>query len=179
MFERVKVDNVSPSQALAVPAEVTLDDGRMLRGKFLVPQGRAIVDILNGTTAFVEFEPYGGERSLFSKASIKTVKLVNVPGSGQLSRRLADADAFDPFNVLGVKTGAPFEDVKAAYHRLAKIYHPDRYSMAELPAEVREYLSAMVRRINAAYAALEAPHQIVKKAASARAEAVYTSPPRG
>lgn len=178
MFERVKVDNIAPTQTIAVPAEITLDDGRTLRGKFLVTQGRSLVDVLNGATAFLEFEPYGGERSLVAKSTIKAVKLVNVPGHGQLARRMSEVDTFDPYAVLGVRSGAAFEEVKAAYLRLAKVYHPDRYSMAELPAEVHEYLAAMVRRINAAFAALEAPHQVVKKAASDRAEAVYTSPPR-
>ena len=178
MFERVKVDNVSAVQSVAIPAEVTLDNGRTLRGKFVAPQGRGIVEILNGSTAFLEFEPYGGERSLLAKSSIKAVKLVNVPSTGQLARRASEIDTFDPFAVLGVKTGASFDEVRTAYHRQAKIYHPDRYSMAELPPEVRDELAAMVRRINAAFAALEVPHQVVKKVAADRAEAVYTSRPR-
>jgi hypothetical protein len=178
MFERVKVDNISPIQTVAVPAEVTLDDHSVLRGKFITPQGRALPDLLNGAIAFVEFEPYGGERRLFAKSSIRSVKIVNVPGTGQLARRHNEIDTFDPYAVLGIKSGAPFDEVKTAYHRLAKIYHPDRYSAAELPPEVREYLAAMVRRINAAFSALEAPHQMVKKSTADRAEAVYTSRPR-
>ena len=58
--------------------------------------------------------------------------------------------------------------------RLAKAYHPDRYATAELPAEVRDYLAAMARRINAAHAALEVP---LKKQA-VRQEPVFTSPGR-
>lgn len=178
MFERVKVDNVSAMQAVAVPVEVTLDDGRTLRGKFLVPQGRSVAEVLNSGVQFLEFEPYGGERTLLAKTSLKAVKPVNVPGNSQLSRRVNEVDTFDPYAVLGLRAGASFDEVKTAYHRLAKIYHPDRYSMAELPPEVREYLSASVRRVTAAFAALEAPHQVVRKAAAERSEAVYESRPR-
>ncbi len=178
MFERVKVDNVSAVHTVAIPVEVTLDDGRSLRGKFLAPQGRGIVELLNGGVQFLEFEPYGGERSLIAKTSIKAVKLVNVPGNGQISRRANEIDTFDPYAELGVRAGASFDEVKSAYHRKAMIYHPDRYATAELPPEVREYLAATVRRINAAFAALEVPQLVVKKANAERAEAVYTSRPR-
>lgn len=178
MFERVKVDNVSGIQTVAIPVEATLDDGRTLRGKFLVPQGRGMADVLNGGAQFLEFEPYGGERTLLAKTSLKVVKPVNVPANSQLARRANEIDTFDPYAVLGLRAGSTFEEVKSAYHRLAKIYHPDRYSMAELPPEVREYLAACVRRINAAFSALEAPHQVVKKVAADRAEAVYESRPR-
>jgi hypothetical protein len=34
-------------------------------------------------------------------------------------------DRFDPYRVLGVPPGAPMEEVKAAYRRLAKRHHPD------------------------------------------------------
>lgn len=178
MFERAKVDNVSAIQTVAIPVEATLDDGRTLRGKFLVPQGRGIAETLNGNATFIEFEPYGGERTLLAKSSLKAVKPVNVPGNSQLSRRMNEVDTFDPYAVLGLRAGSSFEDVKAAYHRLAKIYHPDRYTTAELPPEVRDYLAASVRRINAAFAALEVPHQMVRKAAAERADPVYESRPR-
>lgn len=178
MFERVKVDNVSSVQLTSVPAEVTLDDAQTMRGKFFAPQGRGIYDLLNGANAFLEFEPYGGDRCLLAKRSIKSVRLVNVPVASQLSRRTNDLDTFDPYAILGIKSGASFDEVKVAYYRLAKVYHPDRYSAAELPAEVRDYLAAMVRRINAAFAAIEVPHQEIKKAIVERAEPIYTSRPR-
>jgi curved DNA-binding protein CbpA len=37
----------------------------------------------------------------------------------------------NPFNVLEIPTDASPEDIKAAYHRLAKRWHPDRYNGAE------------------------------------------------
>jgi tetratricopeptide (TPR) repeat protein len=44
----------------------------------------------------------------------------------------------NPFNVLEITPDASMEDIKAAYHRLAKIWHPDRYIGAEkVEAEAR------------------------------------------
>jgi tetratricopeptide (TPR) repeat protein len=37
----------------------------------------------------------------------------------------------NPFNVLEIPSDASPEDIKAAYHRLAKRWHPDRYTGAE------------------------------------------------
>ena len=45
-------------------------------------------------------------------------------------------------------------EMREAYHRLVKQYHPDKFANADLPREVKEYLNAMSRRINAAYTAL-------------------------
>ena len=68
-------------------------------------------------------------------------------------------DAFNPFAVLGVTAEANEEEVHRAYINLSKIYHPDQYTTTGLPAEVRDYLSSMARRINAAYEAAEAARQ--------------------
>ena len=46
------------------------------------------------------------------------------------------------------------------------------------PPEVSDYLVDMTRRVNTAYAALEAPQQVAKQAAVYRAEPIYTSPVR-
>ena len=171
MFERNKIDN---TQELAgVSAEITLDDGQVLKGRFAVPISRTVYDVLNGAGGFVEFEPFEGERQLLAKSTLRAVRLLNPPKLAELGRRLRDLDGFDPHGVLGIKAGAAWEDVRAAYHRLAKAYHPDRYANAELPGEVRDYLAGMARRVNAAYAALESTPQ-VKKAAAERAASVYS-----
>ncbi len=169
MFERNKIDNVPETSA--VPVEIALTDGTIAKGKLLVAMGRSIADALNGTGSFVEFEPYGGEKSYVAKAQLTSVKLVGVPKAPNLKARLADPDGFDPHRVLGVPAGAGREEMRAAYFALAKTYHPDRYATAELPEEVRDYLAAMARRINAAHAALDVPER--KRAA--RAEPVFTS----
>jgi curved DNA-binding protein CbpA len=95
-----------------------------------------------------------------------------------LTARLADGSSFDPHTVLGVPSAASIEDIKAAWHRLSKVYHPDRYQAADLPPEVRDYLAAMARRINAAYSALENAHLASRRVQSGRATPIYTSAPR-
>jgi hypothetical protein len=169
MFERNRIDNIP--EASAIPVEITLADGSLVKGKLLVAVGKTVADALNAGGGFVEFEPYGGERSFVAKAQLAAVKLVGVPKAPNLNARLKDIDGFDPFAVLGVQVGSSREEVRQAYFSLAKTYHPDRYATAELPGEVRDYLSAMARRINAAHAALEVPEK--KKAM--RAEPIFTS----
>lgn len=175
MFERTRVDN-APEQS-AVPVEVVLADGTLVKGKLLVSAGKTLADALNGTAAFIEFEPYGGERTFLAKGQLASVQLVGVPKAANLSVRTREGDSFNPHAILGVPCNAGWEEVRAAYHKLAKSYHPDRYASAELPAEVQDYLAIMARRVNAAYAALEAPRQASRiPTAAARAAAVYTSP---
>ena len=172
MFERNKIDNVEHS---GVPVELGTGDGEVVKGRVMVAMGRTIFDVLNGAGAFLEFEPFGGERCFIAKASIRNVRLMSVPRAPSLDARLRDMDGFEPHAILGVQTDASFEAIKSAWHKLSMKYHPDRYASAELPAEVRDYLSAMARRINAAYAALEAPHQKSRVASAARATPIYES----
>ena len=175
MFERNKVDNVDQT---SVPVEVTTIEGEVTKGRLLIALGRNVFEVLNGPASFLEFEPYGGERSFVAKSTLRNVKLVNVPRVLSLSARLADGSSFDPHTVLGVPSAASFEDIKAAWHRLSKVYHPDRYQSADLPPEVREYLAAMARRVNAAFSALESAHLASRRVQSGRATPIYTSAPR-
>ena len=172
MFDRNRTDN-APEPA-STPVEAAFADGTTAKGKLLVPMGKSLADVLNGAGSFIEFEPYGGERSFLAKAQLASVKPVASPEGTNLGARLADPGGFDPYAVLGLTAGASREEVRQAYFRLAKAYHPDRYATAELPEEVRDYLAAMARRINAAHAALEAP----LKRQAVREEPIFTSPGR-
>ena len=172
MFDRNRSDYIPEPNA--VPVEAALADGTTARGKVLVPMGKSLADVLNGVGGFLEFEPYGGERGFLAKAHLASVTPAGIPRAPNLGARLGDAGGFDPHVVLGLAAGASREELRQAYFRLAKAYHPDRYATAELPEEVRDYLAAMARRINAAHAALEAP----LKRQAAREEPVFTSPGR-
>ena len=95
---------------------------------------------------------------------------MDLPSAPNLNAGRRSTNSVDPFVVLGLPSNAGKEEVRQAYLTMAKIYHPDRYAMAELPREVRDYLSAMARRVNAAYNSIEAARQ--KQAA--RQEPVFT-----
>jgi hypothetical protein len=172
MFDRSSGGYTPEPNAIAV--EVALADGTTDRGRLLVPMGKCLADVLNGAGGFIEFEPYGGARSFLAKARLVWIKPLGVPKTPNLGARIAEPAGFDPYAVLGLTAGASREEVRAAYFRLAKAYHPDRYATAELPEEVRDYLAAMARRINAAHAALETS----QKKQAAREEPVFTSPGR-
>ena len=174
MFDRSKGDTIDTS---GVSVVLTLTDGAELKGRLAVPTGRSMAEILNGTAQFVEFEEYAGARMHLAKHAIGHIRLASPP-RGQGLARMRDADGFDPHAILGLPLGAPFENVRAAYLGKAKTYHPDRYANAELPDEVKRYLEDMARRINAAFSALEEPHQQSRQNAVHRLAPVYSSPAR-
>lgn len=153
-----------------VTVQITLDGGEELQGKLLVPPGRALSDVLNSTAPFIEFEPTEGERMFIAKSALQSVKPTNVPARPDLWAGSAESGSFDPLAVLGLKAGATREEARDAYVRMAKIYHPDRYAAVELPLEVRDYLAAMVRRVNAAHQVLEN----AQRKQAAKQEAVFT-----
>ena len=175
MFERNRVDNADQGY---ISVELTLANGEALHGKIVMAAGRGVIEFLNGTAAFVEFEPYDGERAYFAKSTVRSVRVLQVPRGGNLGQRLRDLDGFDPWQILGLDRGTAWDEIRLAYLRLAKIYHPDRYATAELPDEVANYLSGMSRRVNAAYAALEASQAQKRQYAGKRQEPIYQSPAR-
>ena len=172
MFERNRIDNVP--EPTTVPVELTLVDGETMKGKLLVPMGKLPVDVINGPGAFVEFEPYGGERMFVAKSQVAAARLVGIPRAAALRQR-GRTDEFEPHMILGVSTEATWDEIRQAYVQLSKSYHPDRYAGAVLPAEVKDYVETMSRRINAAYAALEAPHKVTKRAAAERSMPIFST----
>ena len=177
MFERTRVD-CAPEPSF-VPVELSLTGGDVVKGRLGVPVGRTTADAINGPAAFLEFEPYGSERCFVAKAQIVEIRLVGVPGVSQLKPRTRQHDEFDPHAILGIAPAAAWDEIRQAYVQHSLTYHPDRYSTAVLPPEVEDYLETMARRINAAYAALDSTHKVVKRNAIERTAPVYTSQPRG
>ena len=172
MFERTKVDNAARQQA--VPAAITLSDGRAMTGNFAVPFPKTLFEVLNAGQAFVEFEPFDGEREYIAKAALRSVRLLRPPAAASLPKE-RDGAAFDPHAVLGITKGCAPEEVRRAYLRLSMTYHPDRYATAELPTEVHAYLQSMARRINTAYELLQDETAHVARAAAARSGPIYES----
>ena len=65
--------------------------------------------------------------------------------------KIAEAAKLPPHDLLGVTPQSSKEEVKAAYHRLVKAYHPDRAD-----AFMFRHNQEMIKLINAAYEKLTA-----------------------
>ncbi|MBE6547725.1 MAG: molecular chaperone DnaJ [Ruminococcaceae bacterium] len=57
------------------------------------------------------------------------------------------ADYKDPYKVLGITPNATDDEVKAAYRKLARKYHPDKYSDSDL----KDLADEKMKEVNAAY----------------------------
>jgi hypothetical protein len=178
MFDRGRVDNgAGEGAAFGLSVSLSLTDGTEIKGRLALAQGRTLGDVLNAPTPFVAFEPFDGARRYVAKHAIAEVRPIQ-PGHAPNLSRMRDVENFDPHATLGLKAGATPEEVRAAYLRQAKAYHPDRYAHAELPEEVKAYLEGMARRMNAAFAALETPAAERQPRAVQRITPIYSSPPR-
>jgi curved DNA-binding protein CbpA len=62
-------------------------------------------------------------------------------------------DQLDYFTVLKLVPGATPAEIRAAYHRESRLYHPDRYAAVDDP-EFRDQVGRIYRRINEAYTVL-------------------------
>jgi DnaJ-class molecular chaperone len=62
-------------------------------------------------------------------------------------------DQLDYFGVLKVPQTATPGDIKTAYYRESRAYHPDRYAALESP-ELKEMIGRIYRRVNEAYTVL-------------------------
>ena len=71
----------------------------------------------------------------------------------EVEQRAAALDAMDYFEVLRVPRSATIADVKAAYYRESRAFHPDRF--AALPsAPLKDLIGRIYRRVNEAYTVL-------------------------
>jgi hypothetical protein len=151
MFERNRVDNANDP---TVAIEIGLADGTTVTGRAALGKGKPLHRLLDGDEKFVFVDCFEGEAQFIAKADIKSVTVIPTQRQRALTLSLPDASSFDPYRLLGVAKGAPWDDVRAAYHRMTKMYHPDKFESVEFPDEVRAYLVAMTKEINTAFRTL-------------------------
>jgi len=65
----------------------------------------------------------------------------------------AALDQLDYYGVLKLPQGAGAAEVKAAYYRESRAYHPDRFAAVE-GAELKDLIGRIYRRVNEAYTVL-------------------------
>jgi DnaJ-domain-containing protein 1 len=145
-----------PMVKLAV--EIELDGGRRLSGSlFTKPQGR-LSDMLNDERAFLPFETADGSFMMLKKTAFTSVTPV--------SEASTEYQGNNPFQILGVREGAPLEEIKAAYHRLCAENHPDRLSATAVGRDTLERATARMARINDAWTRVQKQYEAAGTAAA-------------
>ncbi len=132
---------------------LTLTDNQVVTVSIRLPLSKRLADALNNDDVFLDAITPAGQQQFIAKSTIKLVRSANVPRADQLDTegRAPGTPAFDPYAVLKVAKDASPEDIKLAYHRMARLYHPDRIASYELPEEVKDYVRTMLVRINLAF----------------------------
>lgn len=69
--------------------------------------------------------------------------------------RHVDLGEADPYKVLGIQPGKPFDEVRRHYRRLVAENHPDRLIARGLPQEFIAIATTRIAAINAAYELIE------------------------
>jgi hypothetical protein len=136
-----------------VLVSISLLDGGTLMASMRMPLSNKVIDALNNPDPFLDILTPGGEQQFVAKAAIKSVRSMEMPKAEQLdldakAQALANAD---PYVILKLEKSATPEEIRQAYHRMARLYHPDRIASYELPEEVKDYARAMLVRINLAF----------------------------
>ena len=141
-----------------VAVTLTLASGVTLNGHVFVKAAGQLRDLLNGPDRFLEFEKRDLSLVFLSKDNILTVAALTVPKNDQLQRRARDLHAFDPYHSLGIERTAGPGEIRIAYWRRARDYHPDKLAGVGAPKEVLDYMNVMFARIHAAYRELSGEH---------------------
>ena len=136
-----------------IPVFLTLTDGAVLTVSVRLPLSNRLGDALNNGDTFLDALTPTGQQQFIAKTSIKTVRSANVPRAEQLDAEAGGpgTPAFDPYAVLKVGREAGPDEIKQAYHRMARLYHPDRIASFDLPEEVMAYVRTMLVRINLSF----------------------------
>lgn len=141
--------------SVPVAVDIQLMDGSSMKGNVFIPRDKQLREILVGPEPFIEFDCFRLGAIVLSKQAIRLVRQNSLPEADQLERRQKALEKSDPFMILGVPHNATKDAVRQAYIELARVYHPDRYISHQLPPEMAEYVNAMARRINTAYAEVQ------------------------
>jgi hypothetical protein len=132
---------------------LTLSDDTVTTVSVRLPLTNRLADALNAQDPFLDVLTAGGEQQFIAKSDIRAARSMEMPKADQLDLQAREAGFgdIDPHAVLKIEKGARPEEVRQAYHRMARLYHPDRIASYDLPDEIKEYARAMLVRINLAF----------------------------
>ncbi len=135
-------------------ASVRLSDGRQLDGKFIIAETSNLLMTLNGDGKFAVFVNHKGNTKLIAKSSIVEANEKQIKKIKPLA--CSNDNGFDPYKILGVSTETTFDIIEAQYKKLARRYHPGRYTHKEMPTEIAEYALSISQQVEQAFQSLAA-----------------------
>lgn len=112
-------------------------------------------DILDGLFHIAKADGMIHEREADFLHRIAAIFSVDEEHYQSILARHVDLGTADPYAVLGVERGRPFEEVRRRYRKLMQDNHPDRLIARGLPQEFIKIATSRVAAINAAYETIE------------------------
>ena len=119
------------------------------------PNCGMLEDILDGLFHIAKADGAMHEREgTFLRRIAEIFKIDEAHYQRILARHLDLGDA-DPYTILGVDRGTPFDEVRKHYRKLVANNHPDRLIARGLPQEFIAIATTRLAAINAAYELIE------------------------
>lgn len=112
-------------------------------------------DILDGLFHIARADGVVHEREVAFLGRIAEIFGIEEARFGQILARHAHAGPGDPYAVLGIPRGEPFDRIKARYRKLVSENHPDRMIARGVPPEFLAIATSRVAAINAAFETIE------------------------
>jgi preprotein translocase subunit Sec63 len=84
---------------------------------------------------------------------LRRVSRAVLPDKSPTRRSTKRRQTSSPYELLGVEPDASQQQIRAAYQRLVRQYHPDR--VANMAPEIRQLAEQRTKEINAAYEQLD------------------------
>ncbi len=169
--------NVKGTNHIQVPASIRLTDGSILVGTVNCGITGKLENVLNQENSFVEFMSKDGHQRFITRHQIASVEPIETTGKIP-TLHAAETGASEPYAAMGLVPGCSMEQAKEAFHRLSKMYHPDKWSGEDVPREIAKYASDKFRQINAAFTVVRAEAQKAELAAAQAQQQAPASPQR-
>ncbi len=146
--------------------DLVMTDGTKVRAVVMVPRDKILKDVFNVEDTFIEVECLENGVMVYARTAIRSVKPAGLPKADQLERRTKAVEKLGCHAVLELGKTASMDAVSKAYARLSAKYDSSQMTVAGMPPEVLEYLSAMRNKIDTAFAELSAIDALVQQPAA-------------
>src|SRR5690606_24718961 len=119
------------------------------------PNCAMLEDILDGLFHIAKADGFVHEREVAFLGRVAEIFEIDEQHFERILSRHAILGEKDPWLVLGIERGAPFEEVRARYRRMVADNHPDRLIARGIPEEFLGIASSRLAAINGAYETTE------------------------